>query len=245
MDMPKLLIADSSDEFRQILFDTLCTNYSIQACPDGKQALHLLRSFRPALLVMDLSLPELDGITLLQRAFAEGIRPAVLVTTTYQNQYVLSCLNNLEVEYIMRKPCDLTAIADRLADFAAALQPSQMPAADLDAAAANQLLAMGFPTHLDGFLFLHAGIPMYMRDPSQAMTKELYVAIGAAYRKDAKQVERSIRSAIHTAWCAGDPKIWRRYFGTPEGMVPRPSNSAFISRMAAALSEQGYGTKYA
>ena len=83
MDMPRLLIADSCDEFRQILFSTLSGEYIIQTCSSGAKALSLLRSFRPQLMILDLALPELDGLSLLQRASQENIRPAVLVTGTY------------------------------------------------------------------------------------------------------------------------------------------------------------------
>ena len=245
MDMPKLLIADSNEEFRQFLFETLSADYCVKTCRDGKQALELLRSFRPSLLVLDLVLPELDGISLLQRAMEEGMEPAVLVATTYQNPYVMSWLSRLETCYVVAKPCDLQAIADRIGDFAAALRPDRIPAVDLHNAISNLLLTMGFPTHLDGFLFLHSGIPLYMRDPGQAMTKELYVSIGAPHQKTSAQVERSIRSAIKTAWETGDPKLWHRYFGAPDGSVPRPSNNVFISRIATALREQGYGSKSA
>lgn len=245
MDMPRLLIADSNEEFRQFLFETLSAHYCIKTCKDGKQALDQLRSFRPELLILDLVLPELDGISLLQRAMDEGIEPAVLVATAYHNAYVTGWLSRLQTCYVVQKPCDVQAVADRVHDFAAALRPDRVPAVDLSTAISNILLTLGFPTHLDGFLFLQAGLPLYMRDPGQSLTKELYVAIGAPHHKTAAQVERSIRSAIEIAWKQGDPKLWQRYFGTPDGMAARPSNNVFISRIATALQEQGYGCKYA
>ena len=245
MEMPRLLIADNSDEFRQILCDALSSTYSIQTCRDGKQALQLLRTFQPSLLLMDLALPELDGISLLQRAMEEGIEPAVLVVSSFQNAYIQSWLQRFDLSYLMPKPCDLTAIADRLADFSARLAPTPMVVADLHSAISDLLLHMGFAPNLDGFRFLQVGIPLYLQDPGQSMTKELYVAMGAPYHKSSKQVERSVRSAIDGAWLHGDQRLWRQYFGTAEGIVPRPCVSAFICRMAAAMADLGYGRKQA
>lgn len=242
MDMPKLLIADSNEEFRQALFDFLCRDYHIKVARDGVSALELLRTYRPDLLVLDILLPGLDGVTLLQRAREEEISPTVLVLNTFPSEYICSALARLEVSYIMSKPCDISAIADRLADFAAELIPCQLPAADLNSAVANLLIALGFPTRLDGFLFLQAGIPMYMKDPGQSMTKELYVAIGKLYGKDRQQVERSIRSAIDIAWRKGDPHVWRQYFGVVDAEVPRPPSNEFFGRIATALAQQGYRT---
>lgn len=245
MDMPRLLIADSNNEFRQILFDTLCVEYHVKTCSDGLEALELLRAFQPDILVLDLMLPGLDGISLLQRVSDEGILPAVLAMSTFHSSYVTGALQQLGVPYLMTKPCDLTAITDRLSDYRAALRPKAIATADLSTAVSNLLLALGFPTRLDGFLFLQAGIPMYLRDPSQSMTKELYVAIGQLFGKDGRQVERSIRSAIDIAWRNRDDRIWQMYFATPDGIVPRPSNNEFFGRTATALSRQGYSCKSA
>ena len=61
MEQPKLLIADSGDEFRQALAGVLGDEYQIRTCRSGIQALELLRAFRPDILVTDLMLTELDG----------------------------------------------------------------------------------------------------------------------------------------------------------------------------------------
>ena len=245
MDMPRLLIADFSDEYRQILFEKLSQTYHIQTCRDGMQALELLRTFRPELMILDLMLPELDGISLLQRAHNEGISPTVLAFCAYPGEYIVNALHRLGVAYYMTKPCDLDAVADRLADLASELQPMPTFRESMHSAVSNLLLSLNFPARLDGFLFLQAGIPLYMKNPGQSMTKELYVAVGAMFNKDRQQVERSIRSAIDKAWQNRDDRVWRQYFRTPDGAVPRPSNSEFIGRMSNALAQQGYESKRA
>lgn len=245
MDMPKLLIADSTDQMGQILFDDLRATYQIKCCSDGIWALELIRAFQPDILLLDLMLPGLDGLTLLHRMQDEGFHPAVLTVSVFYSDYVIGALHNLGISYMMKQPCDLQAVADRLADIAAQLSPVQLPQVDITSATASLLLALGFPTRLDGFRFLLAGIPLYLKDPSQGITKELYVAIGDACGKDSQQVERSIRSAIDTAWKKRDPKVWQQYFSAPNGQIPRPSNTEFISRMATALAYQGFSAKTA
>lgn len=240
MDTPKLLIADSSDELRQILFDHLSHTYHIKTCGDGTEALELARSFRPDILLVDLMLPGLDGLTLLQRIQNDGLRPAVLVTACFQNSYILSALGRLEVEYMMLKPCNHQAIEERLADLAATLQPAPIPHVEISTAVSSMLMGLGIATRKDGFRFLQAAIPLYLQDPGQSITKELYVSVGELYNKSASQVERSIRSAIESAWQTGDKGLWQRYFSAPNGQIPRPTNSDFISRIAAELAFQGY-----
>jgi hypothetical protein len=49
-------------------------------------------------------------------------------------------------------------------------------------------------------------------------------------------VERSVRSAVATAWDHCDLRIWQLYFPTDDrGHIPRPTNAAFISRLADEL----------
>lgn len=239
MELPKLLIADSGDEFRQALEDTLRKSYTVRACRSGAQALALLRDFRPDILITDLMLPELDGLTLLQQAFQEGIRPKVLVTATYFSPYIHSVLERLRVDYCVTKPCSLQAIVCRVGDFAAEAAPCLPPAIQPQDWVANTLLRLGIAAHLDGFRYLTVAIPLFSRDTHQGITKELYVAVAEACGKEPRQVERSIRSAIDNAWKRRTDRIWAEYFPTgPDGTVPKFSNGKFIAHMALLLIEE-------
>ena len=188
---------------------------------------------------MDLMLAELDGLTLLQMAIAAGIRPRVLVTANYFSPYVRSVLNRLEVDYCMQKPCSLQAIVCRVSDFIAEAVPVMPAEASEDDVVASMLLQLGFGAHLDGFRYLCKAIPLFRMDTGQAITKELYVAVAEIYNKDARQVERSIRSAIESAYKRRSDAQWAQYFTPgPGGYVPRLSNGKFIAHLAQRLNSQ-------
>jgi hypothetical protein len=98
-------------------------------------------------------------------------------------------------------------------------------------------MTLGFSAKLAGYGYLLDAIPLYVKDPSQAITKELYVAVGELRKKEASLVERSIRSAIDKAWRERNDAIWRQYFRcAPDGTVIRPSNGNFIARVAQAIA---------
>ncbi len=244
MDFPKLLIADEADEYRQALEETLGKQYIVRTCRSGSQALELLRSFRPDILVTDLMLPELDGLTLLQMAAEIGIRPKILVTAYHFSPYMQAMLERLQVDYTMRKPCSLQAVACRLADFAAELTVRPLSSYDPEDLIANVLLRLGMRANLDGFRYLLTAVPLYSHDRNQAITKELYTAVAEAHSKESRQVERSIRSAIHRTWNLHNGPVWAEYFiPGPDGTVPRPSNGEFIGRLALLLIEQANQSK--
>lgn len=236
MDFPKLLIADEGEEFRQALVEALSKSYIVRSCRSGNQALELMRSFRPDILVTDLMLSELDGLTMLQMATDAGIRPKVLVTASHFSPYIQTALERLQVDYTMRKPCSLQAVVCRVTDFAAELITLPPTSYDPEDLVTNALLHLGLGAHLDGFRYLLTAIPLYSHDPNQAITKELYVAVADAHDKDPRQIERSIRSAIDSAWKRRSDKIWAEYFTPgPDGSVSRPSNGRFISQLTQLL----------
>jgi two-component system response regulator (stage 0 sporulation protein A) len=245
MDLPKLLIADDGDEFRQALADALSKSYIVRTCRSGNQALELLRSFRPDIVVTDLMLSELDGLTMLQMATDAGIRPKILVTASQLTPYVQCALDRLQVDYTMRKPCSIQAVKCRLADFSAELAPLPPSSYDPEDLTANILLHLGLGAHLDGFRYLLTAIPLYIHDPNQGITKELYRAVADVYQKDPRQVERSIRSAIDSAWRRRSDKVWAEYFtAAPDGSVPHQSNGRFIGQLAQLLMRK-MGTQHA
>ena len=227
MDAMKWLIADRNEGYRRALAAELQGAYHVRCCGDGKEALSLLRSFVPDVLVLDLMLPELDGISLLQSAASAGLCPMVLVTSRFYNDYILGALGELSVGYMMRKPCDIPATAARIGDLSRHIPQTQVT---------NLLLSLNIPSKLRGYAYLREAIPRMMKNPDQPITKVLYPAVGAVFGCKGTHVERSIRSAIDTAWKQRDDRVWQRYFRVgSDGVIPRPSNAAFISRLADAL----------
>lgn len=236
METMTLLIADSSEEFRSNLIKALQGNYRIQACQTGREALEILRTATPDMLIMDLMLPELDGLTLLQALSDSGIHTTVLATTRLVNDYVLSATSRLGVEYLMVKPCDIRAIVNRVRDMSERKPRPRLSAPDSRTQATNLLVSLGFSTKLRGYSYLREAILLMSRNPLQSITKELYPSVAKQFSSTPTQVERSIRNAIQHAWDRRSNDTWQQVFQPDStGDVPRPSNAAFISRLADRL----------
>ena len=232
----KLLIAEGTESLRIALVESLQGAYRIHSCGEGNEALDQICSFKPDVVILDLMLPGLDGITILERAVACGEHPMVLATTCYHNDYVLGSLQRLGVGYVMVKPCDLHALIARLADLSQRLRQPVVARADPKVHVSNLLLALGIPTKLKGYSYLREAVLLMAEDPKQSITKELYPAVAATCQGDRKNVERSIRSAIEKAWLHRDENLWKLYFPVESsGTTRRPTNTEFISRLADAL----------
>lgn len=247
MQPRKLLIAESSEEYRVALAEALTGEYHVRTCSDGIQTQQLLRSFQPDVLVLDLMLSGLDGITLLQMAREDGPLPAVLAQSRYLSDYVLEALGEMGIEYVMTKPCTLRAAVTRIRDMdrrechrsgLPPRKPEEVIGPDPRVTVTNILLSLGFKANHDGCKYIREAVLMLLKTPDQRMTKELYPAVAEIFGCSGDNVERSGRSAVKYAFLNGDPQIWRLYFRPDKnGVLRRPTNGVLIARIAAVLRE--------
>ncbi len=231
--MLRLMIADPAEETRQLLEQIFQNTCTVATCADGETALQMLQSFAPDILVLDLMLPKIDGLSLVQQLRQWELPTMVLAQLSVSSPFVMAQMQRLQVDYALTKPCALAALQARVEDFIAQLQDAPPQTQQENRLISQTLLQLHFAPKLGGYSYLCDAIPLYAQNPSQAITKELYVAVGQLHGKDAALVERAIRNAIDKAWREGDPAVWRKYFPCgPDGTVPRPSNGSFITRLA-------------
>lgn len=226
--MEKLLIAQSSWEMAGALETLLAGRFQITVCTDGLEAAAYMERLRPENLILDLMLPGLDGLSVLDRC-AGCLPKAVMVTTYRPGDYAFYSSAARSVDYVMPMPCAPTVVAARFLDVAAHAA-LRVQAAGPESGVSWHLTALGVPVQRDGYAQLCAAVPLYAQDPAQRLTKELYPAVARACGfGSGGQVERSIRSAIHAAWEQRDKRVWAAYF---PGAARCPSNKEFISRLA-------------
>lgn len=234
MEKSKLLIADSNQEFSAALETVLRDDFCIRIADNGKDALTLLESFAPEVLVLDVMLSGLDGIRVLECAAERGHNFKSLVTTSVRSDYIFAKLTQLKVGYVLMKPCDLQITAERIREIAQEYETA--PLLNEEQKLAAILLELGMNPKHNGYHYLSTAVQLYGQDNTQSLTKELYVAVGAIYGVQWQQVERSIRVALEAAWLHRDEKVWRKWF--PAGTVTalkRPSNGQVICGLAESL----------
>lgn len=237
MQMHTLLIADGSESFTARLAELLRGSYHIRICHDGHTALTQLREKKPDEMILDLLLPELDGISLLQTAAAESLMPHVLGLTRFASNYVMESAERLGVTYLMMKPCEPETVCARLKDLSRYTRPDPVIQPDVRATVSNMLLALRIPTKLRGYVCAREAILYLMRSPGISVTKELYPAVAALCEGTPAQVERAIRGAIHAGWMLGQTEVWGQFFAkSADGTIRRPSNAEFLSRIADFLA---------
>ena len=230
--MRKILIADSSEQWRELLEHALDAQYHVRTCPDGPKTLLLAAQFEPDVLVMDLMLAGTDGLGVLKALEGSSARPRVIVTGRYFSNFITNALERYQVDDLILKPCTVQCITERVAELLAQAEGEPVRLPDPEDHITGLLVRLGAPTSQQGFRFLRTGILLMMEDPGQQLTKSLYPAIAAVYKTSPGNVEKSLRTTVTTAWQKRRDNVWRAYFPpAPGGQIPKPTAGQFLRRL--------------
>ena len=213
---------------------------------DGQKALAAVQELHPDLLLLELALPKLDGISVLNQLHKQQMMaPTIALSSFYSAQISAEC-GALGVELLLRKPMDAQAVRDRVRlwrNYYYLQQTDKRTNINkaLEVRATEILRQIGVPAHIKGYQYLRVAIMTAVEDIKtvNAITKVLYPSVAKRFETTSSRVERAIRHAIETAWDRGDIETLQHLFGyTVSGVKGKPTNSEFISMIADRLRLQ-------
>jgi two-component system response regulator (stage 0 sporulation protein A) len=244
----KVLIADDNREFCELLSEFITQQDDFRLvgiANNGVEALELIASEKPDVVVLDIIMPHLDGIGVLEKLAVneQGKRPKLIMLTAFGQEGITQRAVELGADYYILKPFDFTVLATRIRQLAdgAANMPAYTPVVkpkNMDVAVTNIIHEMGVPAHIKGYQYLRDAILMVIDDVSLlgAVTKELYPMIAQKYTTTPSRVERAIRHAIELAWDRGNVEMMNKFFGYTINLERgKPTNSEFIAMVADKL----------
>ena len=244
-----VIIADNSEEFCTSL--TAALHHTdrflvLDTATDGETAVKLVSERKPDILVLDMMLAKKDGIGVLKAINTLERKPTVLATSGFITDYVASTAANLGVRYLMLKPCDMSALVERLEEVRGG-ESLRMPTPrhtgqqNIETMVTNIIHEIGVPAHIKGYQYLREAIIIAVEDMDviNAITKILYPQVAKTFQTTPSRVERAIRHAIEVAWDRGDLDTLQRFFGyTVSNTKGKPTNSEFIALIADKLQLQ-------
>ena len=244
-----VIIADNSEEFCSSLTAALHQTDRFQVIDtvsDGERAIKLVTERKPDILVLDMMLAKKDGISVLKAIGSLERKPTVLATSGFITDYVASAAANLGVRYLMLKPCDMSALVERLEEIrgGGSLRMTATRRGDktsIESLVTGIIHEIGVPAHIKGYQYLREAIIIAVEDMDviNAITKILYPQVAKTFQTTPSRVERAIRHAIEVAWDRGDLDTLQRFFGyTVSNTKGKPTNSEFIALIADKLQLQ-------
>src|SRR5690554_3549977 len=170
----RVLVVDNNVELCKALEDYFDRQPDLEVvgmAHDGEGAVDLIQSLEPDVVLLDITMPYLDGLGVMERLHTLNLKkkPKVVVITAFGTDNLLSRLMALGADYFMIKPFQLEILAQRLREFAATSKEvvALEGAAALDTrTSADQTVLrllhdMGVPPHYKGFSYLKDAVLMY------------------------------------------------------------------------------------
>ncbi len=252
--MRRLVLIDDNPKMLRHYEDILKADRSIEVTGkalDGKQGLELIRRKKPDLILLDIIMPRMDGISMLKAMSElppEIRRPAVIVVSAVGQEVMVEQAFSLGARFYLMKPFEDNALLEQIhqilgdegytaqlvSDTPAVYNSSYEPPT-LEQEVSDTLITLGVPAHIRGYHYLRDAIMMAVQNKEvlNLVTKVLYPAVARMNNTTPGRVERSMRHAIELSWARGDREAISEMFGFPAGgRHGKPTNSEYIALIA-------------
>jgi two-component system KDP operon response regulator KdpE len=109
-----ILIVEDDDATRDALARELSARgYRVQSAPDGRTALERWAAARPDAILLDLGLPDMDGLEIIRRVRREAMTPIVILSGRFAEREKVEALDRGADDYVT-KPFGLDELHARL-----------------------------------------------------------------------------------------------------------------------------------
>ncbi|MFT4032597.1 MAG: two-component regulator propeller domain-containing protein [Siphonobacter sp.] len=242
---PIVLLVEDNPEVRGFIYESLATNYQVIAAENGLEGWNTAINQIPDLVVSDVMMPEMDGLTLCQKLKSDERTshiPVLLLTARATQAYEVSSLE-LGADSYVTKPFSIQILQLKIRNLLTSrermrykytrhvtLEPQNTPINTIDEAFLNKLIAIT-ERHLD-----HPGFGVTMLATEVAMSAPvLYKKLKALtdlsvndfiksirLKKAAQLLEQKQMTVYEVAYAVGfeDRKYFSREFKKYFGKTP-------------------------
>lgn len=203
------------------------------------EAIEMLKTTRPDIILMDLVMPRSDGFVLLEHlnTWEHEKKPEVIVISSLSHEVIIKRACELGAIYYMVKPFSMEDLHERVLHILGIRSVERTPAAPkishtLDQRISSLFLKIGIPPQNKGYQYLNEAVKMAIAKPElvSSITKQLYPSVGKVFNTSPVNVERAIRHAIESAWESGRLQNINEIFKcTVFSPSYKPANGEFIS----------------
>lgn len=228
---------------------------------NGKDAIDMIKDTQPDVVLLDLVMPQMDGITVVENIKKKTSmlkNPAFIILSAVGGKQMTEEAFQAGANYFLMKPFDKDILVNKIRRIGkrpvrpvpgkvleaplkaatpeeAAMNREEYMKEHLETDITKMLHELGIPAHIKGYQYLRDAISMVVRDREmmEAVTKILYPEIAKKNYTSSSRVERAIRHAIEVAWGRGSLEVIDELFGyTISTGKGKPTNSEFIALIA-------------
>ncbi len=244
----KIMVVDDNKEFVKLLNMYINSQKDMEAMEplfDGTDAVEKISQSKPDVLLLDIVMPEKDGLTVLEEMKDEAgmEKPLTVVMSAIGQEKITQKAISLGATYYVVKPFDMVALINRIREilkekdtikneYLVAYGNTELP---LEVRVTKMIHDVGVPAHIKGYQYIREAILLAISDDNMInnVTKLLYPTLAKKFDTTPSRVERAVRHAIEVAWNRGQIEMHEKIFGyTVNSNKGKPTNSEFIAMVA-------------
>lgn len=246
--MIKVLMIDDNESLVNMVKEYFCSNSSdvsiVLSASDGLEGMKMIEENQDAydLILLDLIMPNKDGMYVLREMSNKGIEKDVIVLTSYNDPKIIREVSESLASYFILKPFDLEDLEYKIKSVMNKEQTKKeaidLKYGNLQLSITKILHELGIPSHIKGYQYIREGIGIVYNKPETVggITKELYPELAQKFDTTVSRVERAIRHAIEVSWNRGSWDLMEEIFGHSVDIDrAKPTNSEFIVTIADKL----------
>ena len=247
MEKTRLLVIDDNETLVGMIREYFNNSSNIEVsleAKDGNEGILLIDKKKDEfdIILLDLVMPNKDGISVLEYINKNKIDKKVIVATSYNTQEIIHRVASLGANYLMATPYELHDLELKIRELKSMNEhiggTIDLFHNNLQVFITKTLHELGLPSHIKGYQYIREGITIVYKKPEivGGITKELYPEIAKKYDSTVSRVERAIRHAIEVSWNRGNWDLMEDIFGHSVDIdKAKPTNSEFIITIADKL----------
>ncbi len=244
MKKTRLLMIDDNTQLVEAVGEYFKNNDKIELvykASDGLDGIKLIEEKDDFdVIILDLIMPNKDGIYVLEEMKKKNINKPVIVSTSYNAMDVIREVSDYGVKYYLLKPFEFTDLEKRILqlDNKKISKNLDLGHNNIQMSITKTLHDLGIPSHIKGYQYIREGVEIIFDRPDiiGGITKELYPELAVKFETTVSRVERAIRHAIEVSWNRGDWDLMEDLFGHSVDIdKAKPTNSEFMVTIADKL----------
>ena len=108
-----ILVIDDNEDFRKLLAETVTMwNFNVAEAVDGAHAFSIIEQFSPDLIIVDLDMPNMDGLEFTRRVKALNPNFPVIMVTAFAKHYSSDEINDSHPDAFLQKPVHMDKLLE-------------------------------------------------------------------------------------------------------------------------------------
>lgn len=241
----KICIADDNEDVAKNLAKSLSLNPRIDVtdiCKNGKEAIEVVLNKKIDFLLIDIIMPEIDGIGVLEE-IENGIKngsiqdkPNIIVVSGLLYDNLKFDILEKGVNYYMTKPINLDTLEKRIIEIYDYETNNEYINKIINENATRILYHIGIYPNLTGYRYMKRAIELLVKRPTikSDFRRYVYTTLAKEDKTDVEKVEKSIINAVNISWHKEKENVVQILKNTKYNKR-KPSTNILLSAIAEEL----------